>query len=257
MNERPSLLATALHLHKKLVRNKRNVTVFVLLLLVSGGLVGGIAVFFNNGWIKFFQVTVFLLLGYMHVQILNGKLSVLSRAERFLYSFFLTAGIFVLLGVFYFIAKQYTMLPVFAGGCAFALPFTVTELWRTYAGLQAGPVKAWSYTEDLSLQRSTTFLDSIPVRFKVETNWYERNSKMLFFRAPVRMKLGLIFYHLVQEQNDNGHNSLVLTDSAGNPYQWVFFTTGITGTKYLDPETSLLDNRVRQNAVVIARRVNG
>jgi hypothetical protein len=82
-----------------------------------------------------------------------------------------------------------------------------------------------------------------------------KNELPVSFRAPVRMKLGLIFYHLAQEQNNNGQTPIPFTDESKVPYQWLFFTAGINGKRYLDPETGLLENGVRENAIVFVQQV--
>lgn len=253
--QQASFVDMILNFREKLIRHKKNVLAFALLLVFGSILFGCASLLFRPHVVTYLQVGGFLLLGYFNTLMLQGNLSVLSATERFVYSLFAAFAVGCLLTVFHFASDNYAWFSVLAGSCAFLLPYSLMELWKLYSSMQSGSVKTWAYTDELASQKSTTFLNSIPVRFRVRLGAQGKNELPVSFRAPVRMQLGLIFYHLVQEQNSTGKNAIPLADEAKVPYQWQFFTTGINGKRYLDPETGLLENGVRENAIVFVQQV--
>ena len=103
------------------------------------------------------------------------------------------------------------------------------------------------------MQKSTTFLNSIPVRIKLLQE--NRSAQLISFRAPVRMQLGLIFYHMAQEKNAAGQTAIKFVDKKKEPLRWVFYTSSFGRVKYLDPETGLLENGVKSNGVVVIKQL--
>jgi hypothetical protein len=69
------------------------------------------------------------------------------------------------------------------------------------------------------------------------------------------MKLGLLFYHMVQEQNRNPSQAIKLVDLKDEPYEWIFFTRSWGSTRYLDPELSLIENGIKENEVLIVQQL--
>ena len=254
MKEQVVSLAS-MRLSQNLAQNKRNIKALTWMAIFGGILLAGISFFLDQNLVKYIQVAGFLLLGYMYLHVLEALASELTTTERMYFTLAVTAGVLLLLGVVCFFRNEYRLLSAVAASAAFVLPYTIQQVWLTFSSLQTGERKTWQFTQELPMQKSTTFLNSIPVRFKVQVVHPKGQEHLLSFRAPVRMKLALIFYHMVQEQNNAGGEVISFIDAAQKPFRWEFVTSGISGARYLDPEESLLENGIQQNAVVVVRQL--
>lgn len=256
MNERLQNFSF-LRFKDKLVLNKKNVTAFSLLLIVAS-LVLGSTVFFMNGSVaRLVQLAGFLALGYLHVNIMQGNLAVLTQVEKLVYSFVLTFAVFVFLSVLYLFTGAYHLPLVLAAGCSFLLVYVLSELWTSYNTVSESNIMPWYYSGPVSSNQATVFLNSIPIRVNVQIEQHGRVEYPIAFRAPLKMKLSLIFYHMIEEHNESGKTAIEFTDRAGKPYGWIFFTLSLTGwSKSLDPGATLLENKIGPNSVIIARRVS-
>jgi hypothetical protein len=246
-----------LGLKDKLIQSKKDVLAFSMLLLIACALFGSTIFFSGSSVVKLFQIAGFLVIGYIHVTIIKGNLAALTSTEKLIYSLLLAIGIFIILSVVYSFSNRYTALFALANSCAFLLPYIMEELWRLFGNISSGEPMLWYYTDDLPMHKSTIFLNSIPIHFKVQMEQNGQGEYTIAFRAPVRMKLGLIFYHMMQEQNDNGRTLIDFSDEKAKPFGWLFFTPGIGGwNKYINPDTTLIENGIKQNAVIVARLIS-
>jgi hypothetical protein len=256
MDERQLPKFSFLSFREKLGQNKKNVTAFGALLVIVSLLLGSTVFFMNSRIATLVQLTGFTALGYMHVSIMQGNLAVLEPAEKLVYSLLLAACAFIFLSAFYLFTDNYPLLLIVAACCAFLLVYVLGELWRLYYQISESNVIPWYYTGELSSQQATVFLNSIPIQVKIQIEQHGRVEYPIAFRAPVKMKLGTIFYHMIKEQNESGKIPVDFIDRNNKPFGWVFFTPSFTGwTKALDPEATLIESKINPNAVIIARRI--
>ncbi len=247
---------SVLRFREKLVQNKKNVTAFCTLLIVASIFLGSAVFFMNRGVATLIQLIGFMALGYLHVAILQGNLAILEPTEKLVYSLVLALGVFVFFGAFYFLTNSYSLLVVSAASCSFLLVYVLSELWRLYNRISESSVIPWYYSGDPSSHQATVFLNSIPLRVNVQIEQHGRVEYPIAFRAPVKMKLGTIFYHMIKEHNESGKTPVDFADRNSKPFGWVFFTPSFAGwSKSLDPEATLIENKIGPNAVIIARRI--
>jgi hypothetical protein len=245
-----------LRFRDKLVQNKKNVTAFSALLIIACLALGSTVFFMNSRLATLVQVIGFLALGYVHTSNMQGNLAVLEPAEKLVYSLLLAASVFIFLSIFYLITTTYAVLVVLVGSSAFLLLYVLGEMWRLYNHVSKSNVNPWYYTGDISSQQATVFLNSIPIRVKIQIDQQGRVEYPVAFRAPVKMKLGTIFYHIIKEQNESGKTPVDFTDLNNKPFGWVFFTQSFAGwNKPLDPEATLIESQIGPNAVIVARRL--
>lgn len=240
----------------KLSRNRKRVASFVGLLVIGSLLLSSLNRFLPAAMAAFAQAAGFFLLGYLHFLILRANVNGLSTTEKLLYSFLLAAVALVAASAFYFLLPAaHSWSTAAIGVCAFLLPYVLAEAWRAFYLLSTQAAATWRYSADVSLQKATTFLNSIPVRFRIQASRFD-GEYTVSFRAPVRMKLGIIFYHMVQEQNNREKEAIRLLDVEEQPYEWAFSTSVLGWKNFLDPELTLLENGVKENAIVTAQRVS-
>ena len=242
-------------LHVQSGQDNKVALFFLLFVLVSGGALAALTILFAGPVFRILHVAGFLLLGYLQVRLFIGALHFLNEKQKFIYTVVPSAVLLLCLSGIHFLFPSYGWLQVFSAISAFVLPYTLDQVWRFYEALSAGVNKTWSYSDDLPLQKSTTFLASMPVKFKILLEDGGELQYQVSFRAPVRMKLGLIFYHMVQSQQTSGGLPISLVNSSNEPFQWVFQTTQFGFQRSLDPDAGLIENGIKQNMLVIARRL--
>lgn len=256
MVERQTQNFSFLDLRAKLVQNKKNVMAFCTLLLIASVLLGSTIFFMQAGVATLVQFAGFIALGYMHVAIMQGNLAILQPPEKLVYSLLLTAGVFIVLSILYFLTHAYTLLVVSAAGCSFLLVYVLGELWRLYNRIYESTISPWYYAGELSLPQDTDFLKTILLRVRVQIEQHGRVEHAISFRAPVKLNLGTIFYQLIKEHNESGKTPVEFMDRSKKPFGWVFFTPSFAGwSKSLDPEASLTENGIGPNAIIIARQI--
>lgn len=239
----------------KLLHNKKRAAAFAAVLFIGSFLLNALSGVLAPGLALFIQTAGFSGLGYLHYLILRANVTALTADQKIWYSLLLS--LVVALGgyVFYFLFSNPFVLTVITGVCTFLLPFVLDEVWRLFLILFTRAAATWHYSTDVSVQKATTFLNSIPVRFKIDAGRL-RGEYTVSFKAPVRMKLGTIFYHMVQEQNSHREDVIELTDREGQAYDWAFSTSVLGWKSFLDPELTLLENGIKENAVVKAERMS-
>lgn len=227
-----------------------------LLLLFGGGLVAGISFLVDSPISRILHAVGFLTLGLIPIWLFAGTLHLMNGRQKFIYMLVTaTLLIGVLVGLKYLHFAAYNWLQISAATSAFLLPYTFQQLWHLLEAFSVGSGKTWSYSKEQPLQKSTTFLNSMPVKFKVQLEEGGELQYQVSFKAPVKMQLGLIFYHMVQNQQSNGGVPIHLVNAANDPYTWVFQTSWFGFKRNLDPEAGLIENGIQQNTLVIARRL--
>ena len=227
----------------------------LLLVLLAGGLIAVLTSMIGGIVARVLHAAGFLALGVIHLRLSSSTFGVADSRRQFYFVLISVAVLFGSLAIVQLFFPSYSWFQALSAVSAFALPFALQELWRFYNLFTVGAGKTWSYSNDLSLQKSTTFLNSMPVRFKVQLEDGGELQYQVSFKAPVRMKLGLIFYHMVQSQQTEGGLPIRLVDAADKPYTWLFQTSAFGFTRSLDPDLGLIENGIRQNTLVIAKRL--
>lgn len=250
-------VVSSLSFKHKLTQNKKTAATFVTVIFVTCILFGVASTWLGHSVIlKIFLLASLGTLGYLHTQVLQGSMAILTAKEQSIYSVLLTLSITIVLCVFYFFSRRFSWLIILAGGCVFIIPYLLTELWRWYQAASVTTPALWYYGDSIVQSTSTVFLNSIPINVTIQTEAHGRVEHKVSFRAPVRMKLGLIFYHIVQEQNSSKKISVDFLNDDQEPYGWVFFEPALIGwDKVLDPENTLVQNGIKPNTTIIARRV--
>jgi hypothetical protein len=251
----PSLID---HFNQKtqVIQTRRKVKLFVVLLFIITCLLGSVSFFLTGDTTALVQVIGLLVLGYAYTVVVKNYPTVFEDINKPVCTLILATGIFLILCAILALAGKLVWSTAIAGASAFALPYTLNELWDLFSQLSSGTYKYWSYTENLPMQKSTTFLNSMPIRFKIDIEQGSKVEHRISFRAPLKMKLGLIFYHMIQDQNNNGGIPIDLADKTNQSYQWIFSTTRFGLTKYLDPDSNLIESGIKQNDLVMARRIS-
>lgn len=235
---------------------KRSAFMHVLVVAAVSCVVALVITFIVKGFAAALLVaTVFVVAGGVQVQLEKQRAHGQSIRDRFASGFILaavTAAFFSLLSVgFSHISIRLVLLAFSAS----LLPQVVLLLWPLFHAVNDRPVQVWSYTAEVPHWKSTVFLNSIPVHFIVllKEGTIRRE---IGFRAPVTMKLGLIFYHMVQEQNKVAGQQIPLKNNNDSPLLWIFYRKNAAGWRInLNPDGSLPENNIKANTTIVALQV--
>ena len=208
------------------------------------------------------QWVAFGLLGAVHVYYLHRRLASL-RKERLLFSPLgwtvtggLAAEIFLLLTVVYWCTDGDRFALAGVSCCAFLLPFVVAGAWENFNAIPEKEYRIWFNPEKMD-QFSLTQTWQLPVRLKVRRKYFDLREELFPLTVPARWKLGRFFHQFVLEEESKGAPAFEKEDEAKTPYGWQFYSADFGGIvrKYLDPQRTLEENRVKKNSVIVARRV--
>lgn len=239
----------------KLLQRKWSVYGFFFLPLLASLFLFYIAFFVLQGFDLYILLIAFFVLGALYDSFINKNLTELSRTEKTVFFLLLAGEIFICFGVISLLFHRYSLLADCAVAGAFLLPFNIGLLWPFFENISKQNIVYWSYSDDLPLGKSTIFLNSIPIHFHVLLP-EEAEERHITFRAPVRLNLGAVFYHMIQEQNNQAPGRIQLVGPDQTPYQWIFYTHHLLGWHVnLDPEKSFLENGIRQKSKIFATRL--
>ncbi|HUC81402.1 MAG TPA: TssN family type VI secretion system protein [Flavisolibacter sp.] len=228
---------------------------FLLLACVVSGALASLTLL-NGGFVfRLAQAVGFLGLGLFLLRLFSGVLSFFSDRQKWLFIALSVLLIALVLGGIYLRFPHYSWLEGAAAVSAFLLPLVLRQVWHVFESFFFYSGKTWSYSNTLPLQQSTTFLNSMPVKFKVQLDDEQEYVFQAAFRAPVKMKLGLIFYHIIQQQPEATGKANIFVNEFGRPYKWVFQSSQFGFERQLDPDLSLIENGIRQNRTIVARRL--
>lgn len=243
---------------QSLVENKKAVFFPALLFLAAALLLANISLINGRGITKGLQLAGFLFLGYFYLNNIQKKLYTLSYAEQNAYTCFLSLLIFLSISALLYFRGSYWPLMVIASTFCFLLPFITANAWRVFNGLFVSQHLVWQYSDDLGNKQSFVSFSNMPIRLKFLAKPTSSSETVIASTAPVRMKLGTVFFHIIQQQNDGQRKRIEHTDENGTPFFWEYYTLELGGWSklYLNPEKSIAENNIKPNSIIVVRRVS-
>lgn len=135
-----------------------------------------------------------------------------------------------------------------ATGAVLALPYLLINGWNCFLLLYRSTHKLWQQPAELPQRHGVLFLNSLHLEVRLTTSFPARIITTAPLLAPGMMKLGDMFFHFLNEVDEQHRNALPPGRLA-----WSFYTQR-TGRqpRYLDPDLSLTDNKISGNAVITA-----
>ena len=240
----------------------------ILYLIVAGILVGLIGIL---GFIEFTKLPLWifivaqvwlLLIGILHTWLFE-KIIPLENTNfgRILFTLALCffGYVLVLLSfVLYFKSPfpRFYFLPAFF----FIAPPFVIIAFNNFIKIPMKVYKEWDFPapDTLPDPSDNEMADPIIVNFEIRKQCAD--SRTVFkAKAPKAMDLGRLFYFFIIDYNSRNPNNPILIDDCNKKlFKWSFYMTAniITGKIHLDPEISISDNRIKENASVICERIN-
>jgi len=99
----------------------------------------------------------------------------------------------------------------------------------------------------------------VVVAFEFQKNQTDKGITNFRAKAPRGMQFGRLFYFFINDYNArHPEETIEYTNASFTPYEWIFFLKPgfFGGKKYLDPEKSIYHNQIKENSVIVCKRVN-
>jgi hypothetical protein len=211
--------------------------------------------------LQFFAVVI----GALHARFLY-RLLPWSSVDKFLWEFLFTVGIaslgtIFLLVVFRFILKlqelQYIYLSVLA---LFFVPFFFVHSLHRYLTIPPKIFKAWKYPlgKEIPDPLDSELVSLLVISFIFRKKTGDAEVTTFRAKAPQHMVFSRLFYYFINDYNERHPESTIeFTDGDKGPCGWVFYLKpGWLGQrKYIDPDQVIIDNRIRENSVIVCQRI--
>lgn len=211
----------------------------------------------------FYQIW-FLGLGIAHTHIMYTRFwaneQTISSEMAFIIAIWLFGGVGFMLVQFLFTKGDFLYYPMLTCLFAFALP---TFVYKTFEKMMAIPAKVFKWWQYPSYQQQPEvneedMRDLIVIGFELEKKTNDRDRTYFRARTPIKMDLGDLFYHFINDYNDRYPNTPIdVMDANGQPYAWVFHLKSrwLGTARTLDPEKPVFMNGMQENSVIICNRI--
>lgn len=200
---------------------------------------------------------LFLLAGCYHAFFIKKHLPGLTFAKRWMFSLGLGMALLLLLACSVLWDQQLSIRGVFTNTGAFLLPFTLIELWSVYEDISYSGIKPWQLIDEDTGDLPTSYLHGQQIRFSVLQEPDINGSRKITVLASGRMKLSDVFFQMVRKQNQKDGFHIALKSREQEPHTWVFYKKDMfLWYRSLDPEKTLLENRIGKNALIYVQRVS-
>ncbi|WP_298733781.1 TssN family type VI secretion system protein [uncultured Chitinophaga sp.] len=211
-----------------------------------------------------FYMVWFLGLGIVHCHFMYTRFwaneKTLGSELAFIVAIWLFGGGLSVLMHYWMSKGTYLYYPMLTSMFSFVLP---TFVYKTFERMMAIPAKVhkwWQYPlyKEAPEVNEDEMRDLIVIGFELEKK--ANDNARIYFRArtPIKMDLGDLFYHFINDYNDRYPNTPIdFIDANGQPYGWVFHLKPrwLAGAKTLDPEKPVFMNGIQENSVIICNRV--
>ncbi|MGI8952127.1 MAG: TssN family type VI secretion system protein [Chitinophagaceae bacterium] len=210
-------------------------------------------------WFKILQIIAFFGAGFLHSLLLNKSLSSTDKKNisvKLFFSIQLTVIILAALVFLYLFINKILLSIAFASASAFLLPSIITQCFIFFTTIPSKKFKLW-YPKNIKEDKATVIVNSIPLYFKLTKRYFDIEEISFFVTADGNKTLSSVFNEFIIEQNQNGIKNIECYDKKHNFYAWEFFikTNELFGMKRLNPELNLRINKIKNDSIIIAKRI--
>lgn len=248
----------------ELLSNKKLIFYFLasVILIALPALLGFIDYWFMPYAYIGLQVLYFFL-GWYNLSILNFLVKDINKKPYYVEFLFVFVIMFAGAALFSLVFNLCNELQYGLWACTCVLPFIFTSIFRkayhVFMDIPLEVYKTWSYHE-----QAKDFFDNDVIDYnkitviEMELFRQEADNKPLNIKvkASEDMSFGAWFKIFIDDYNKKSPaNPIIFTDS-DDSYRWTFYSTArFWGRKrYIDPDLSFIDNKIREHRVVIAKR---
>lgn len=207
---------------------------------------------------KIIQLLAFAAVGILYLRSTEQHFLISNTVfllKKLLASLLLSSFIFIVLLLLYVFLSHSMFIMALASSCAFLLPSIIFNAWLLFSSFPQKHYKIWYNFENIRDERVSIFLNSIPLNIKLTLKYFDVEEEIFFATLPGHVTFGKLFNQFLVNQSTN--DTIEILDERQNPYGWVFFVESIKGyaKRYIDPELTLRENKVKENTTIVAKRV--
>ncbi len=263
-----SLVIFSIILKKKL---KGTVLVSILYIIVVGILIGVAGFLGNKHLLSLTHQMVFyllsgwiLIIGISHVLLLKKILS-WTKENEFWIEFFFTFIIGLIGGIFLLLVFQISDYSVFTGIhltalLLFLLPYIFYGCLNSYINIPIKILRKWYYPVDQHVEdpHDREMESPLVMGFEFKKKSNDKNITSFRAKAPKEMTFGKLFYYFINDYNDrNPDEKIEYLDEKNKPVDWIFYfkPRWFRSIRYIDPEETNSFNFVKENSIILCKRV--
>jgi hypothetical protein len=253
----------------KEAKKYKKITLLYLILAGLGFGIAGLAGFFGlrDNLLTFFVViqSLILILGISHSILLHSLLPWASKnkfAWEFLFSIAIAFfGAFIFLLVYNFLLKVHVLQFVMLTGFIwFLVPFFFIKAFNQYCMIPERLFRKWYYPvgKEPSDPLDSELVSLLVISFVFHKKLNDPEITTFRAKAPSHMVFGRLFYYFLNDYNErHKEGPIEFLDSEQHPYGWVFHhkTNWFGRKRYIDPDQIIIDNRIKENSVIICKRI--
>jgi hypothetical protein len=213
---------------------------------------------------------IFLLFGVIHILITNKRYFNHPRETktRQVSAEFLFALTVVALCVAFFGALQYFLrdksflfYPLLFSFLFFFIPLLVFHSFKAAYEIPPPVFTTWEYPLGKAIElpdekeNETVYV----IGFELAKNGGNEHRTYFRAKAPAEMKLGELYYHFINDYNEQQSETPIRYERKdGEPENWFFRTKPkwYTSSRMLDPYKTVDENEIKENSVIICERAS-
>ncbi len=231
-----------------------------LVLLITGSL--SIAFTSNIEWgfsfyiKKIIYLSSLLIVGIVHIFLYPAFLPNLQNKKLgfgLLFTLLLALLCCIVIFALFYEAKfEYKQITV-AAGCSFLLPAIIAVSWKYFEAISTKTYQDWVIpAKRFSPNKTALILDVLKIKIKLKISPSAVEEKIFSVTVPRRMLLGKMFQQFIADRKID--TDIEIAGLAQQPCGWRFLLQKSFGTSLLDPETSIANNKIKENdSIVIVR----
>ena len=248
-------------------RRKQNIYLLVSALLIGViGITAHQAVFGDPAVFMLIYQVLFFALGILHVRLLKKWFPV-EEKKAFWLNFVFTLSICLfgfILFVFafrYFNHNGYHYLLATSILC-FLIPVLIHQAFLKAVAIPPHRIKQWFYPVYQRVEEpdDSQLKNMFIVTFRFQKKLTDPYLTSFRAKAPANMGFGNLFYYFINDYNErHPDDKIEFLDEKGNPQGWTFYKKGSwysLSSKYIDADTSVSSNGLRENDVIICHRLH-
>lgn len=209
---------------------------------------------------------VFLLFGIVFLLLVHKKYFKPRRDNRnkqlFAEGLFAVSVIFLCIAVFsslqYFVKdKNFMFFPMLLSGLFFFIPILLLHTFEAAYAIPEPQYITWQYPEQpIELpdeqENERLYVIGFLIAKKPETGYTYFRAK-----APEYMLLGDLYYHFMNDYNEQFSETPIEYEGNGDVYKWLFRTKPkwYQFSRRLNPAIAVNNNKIKENTIIVCDRV--
>jgi hypothetical protein len=141
----------------------------------------------------------------------------------------------------------------------FFIPLLFIQTIARYLDIPKIAYKKWYYpvNQQIPPPRDRDLASPVVITFEFRKKQTDTNNTVFRAKAPLQMSLGKLFFYFINDYNDRHPDTPVEIIEEDKAFGWLFYHKPgwFTRIKYLDADQSIKKNRIKENSIIVCKRV--